>query len=106
MARANEATETLPCELLDWDSEHFGFPIGRVVGSTLTPQLAEAIDDWCSDQGIRCLYLLADAGDADTARVAAGNDFRVVDVRVTVRRSMQGVAELPVTAAETVAVRE
>jgi ribosomal protein S18 acetylase RimI-like enzyme len=95
MAGASEATETLPCELLEWDSEHFGFPIARVAGRSLTSQSAAAIDDWCTDQGIRCLYFLADADDAGTARVAAGRGYRVVDLRVTVRHSMEGLAQLP-----------
>lgn len=106
MASASEEAETLPCELLEWDSEHFGFPIGRVAGDTLTPDGAEAIDDWCVDQGIRCLYFLAPAEDADTARIAADHGFRVVDLRVTIRRSLEGVAQLPSAAPRTMEVRE
>jgi GNAT superfamily N-acetyltransferase len=95
-----------PCELLGWDSEHFGFPIGKVAGATLTPDTAEAIDDWASDQGIRCLYFLADADDADTARVAAGHGYRVVDIRITVRHSLKGLAELSSSSPETMTVRD
>jgi ribosomal protein S18 acetylase RimI-like enzyme len=102
MAGASEKIATAPCELLEWDSEHFGFPIGRVAGDTLTPERAETIDDWCLDQGIRCLYFLADADDAETARVAAGHGYRVVDIRVTVRHSMEGLSQLPVSPLVTV----
>jgi GNAT superfamily N-acetyltransferase len=93
------------CELLEWDSEHFGFPIARVVGSTLTSASAEAIDDWCLDQGIRCLYFMADAGDAYSARIAAGHGHRVVDVRIIGRRSLADVAQLP-PAPEYLEIRE
>jgi GNAT superfamily N-acetyltransferase len=102
MAGTSDETETVPCELLEWDSEHFGFPIARVAGETLTPHRAEAIDDWCIDQGIRCLYFLADADDAETARVAAGHGYRVVDLRITVRHSMEGLDQLPVSPLVTV----
>jgi GNAT superfamily N-acetyltransferase len=88
MAVASEATEALPCELLEWDSEHFGFPIARVAGESLTPETAEAVDDWCTDHGIRCLYFTADAGDADSALVGASHGYRVVDFRIIARRSL------------------
>src|SRR6266511_424110 len=95
MARASQGTKTLPCELLEWDSEHFGFPIGRVAGDALAPGRARAIDEWCLDQGIRCLYLCLDAGDVDSAQVALDHDFHVVDLRVIARRSLEDVAQLP-----------
>jgi dTDP-4-amino-4,6-dideoxy-D-galactose acyltransferase len=105
-ARGVESGRTAPCSLLEWDSRHFGFPIGQVAGQTLTPQSAEAVDDWCVDQGIRCLYLLADADDAETAEVAASRGYREVDVRVTARRSMEGLAELPLRGPETMEIRD
>jgi GNAT superfamily N-acetyltransferase len=84
-----------PCRLLDWDSEHFGFPIARVNGETLDRERAEAVDDWCLDQGIRCLYLLTGAGDAESARVASERGYRVVDQRVTIRHSLDPPARDP-----------
>jgi dTDP-4-amino-4,6-dideoxy-D-galactose acyltransferase len=94
-----------PCELLEWDTEHFGFPIARVAADTVTPETAEVVDEWCADQGIRCLYFKADARDAESARVAASNGYRMVDVRLIARRSLEGVVDLP-TGPENVAVRE
>jgi len=106
MKTASERLDVAPCELLSWDSEHFGFPVGRVVGDTLTQLTAGAIDDWCVDQGIRCLYFLADPGDAETALVAAEHGYRVTDVRVTVRRSTDGVDRLPLAGPSTMVIRE
>ncbi len=77
-----------PCRLLEWDSEHFGFPIARVNGDSLDHGTAEAIDDWCRDQGVRCLYFLAQADDAESARIAAERGYRVVDERVTIRHPL------------------
>jgi hypothetical protein len=84
-----------PCELLEWDSEHFGFPIARALVTKLDEEIAAAIDRWCRDRRIRCLYFLADADDAATARLAAERGYRVVDVRLTVERSLEGVELLP-----------
>jgi GNAT superfamily N-acetyltransferase len=77
-----------PCELLEWDSEHFGFGVARVVGSALDEPTARLADEWCADHEVRCLYFLADADDAEVSRAAAESGFRVVDLRMTIRRSM------------------
>jgi GNAT superfamily N-acetyltransferase len=92
---ASEDPATQACELLEWDSEHFGFPIARVTGDALTSEGADAADDWCREHGIRCLYLCAGAEDAETSRVAAARGFRVVDVRIISRRPYEGLLELP-----------
>lgn len=105
MAGADEGTIAPPCELLEWDSEHFGFPIARILGNTLTPQRAEAVDEWCTDRGIRCLYFAADGNDPETAGMAADHEFRVVDVRLIARRSYEGLLDLP-GGPESVTVRE
>jgi GNAT superfamily N-acetyltransferase len=94
MAADREASTAGLCELLDWDSEHFGFPIARVLAGTLTSASAQAIDAWCIERGIRCLYFLADGDDPETARLAAEHGFRVVDIRVTTRRSYEGLLDL------------
>jgi GNAT superfamily N-acetyltransferase len=105
MAGASDSTRAVSCDLLEWDSEHFGFPIAQVTGDTLTAESAEAIDDWCADHGIRCLYFLADPGDPETARVAAAHGYRLVDVRITMRRSLEGIGELPLGGPENLAIR-
>jgi GNAT superfamily N-acetyltransferase len=95
MAAEGVAAATAPCELLEWDSEHFGFPIARVTGSSLDDASATAIDDWCRERGIRCLYFAADAEEPETARVAAAHGYRMVDIRIVARRSYEGLLDLP-----------
>jgi GNAT superfamily N-acetyltransferase len=95
MAAEGERSAQAPCELLEWDSEHFGFPIARVTGSSLDNASGAAIDDWCRERGIRCVYFSASADDAQSARVAAERGYRVVDVRLTGRHSLEGLDELP-----------
>jgi GNAT superfamily N-acetyltransferase len=106
MATAPSTAIEAPCGLLEWDSEHFGFPIARVAAATLTAESAEAIDDWCLEHGIRCLYFLADADDPETSRVAAARGYRVIDFRITVRRPLAGVEDLPALGPEAMSVRE
>ena len=84
-----------PCEVLEWDSGFFGFRVARVLGSTFDREAAGRVDEWSRANEVRCLYLLAEQEDPETSRVAAESGFRVVDLRITIRRSLEGVAELP-----------
>jgi len=77
-----------PCILLPWDSEFFGFRIGRVEGHTLNPQQAEAIDAWCHQQAVRCLYFLASANDPQTSAAAEDAGYHLVDVRMTFKQKL------------------
>ncbi len=74
-----------PCQLLEWDSQFFGRNIGRVTEHRLEPQNMAAINVWCTDHLIDCLYFLADSDHADTIRLAEDNGFRLVDMRVTLQ---------------------
>jgi ribosomal protein S18 acetylase RimI-like enzyme len=94
VAAESESRAQAPCELLEWDSEHFGFPIAKVVAHTLTESSVDEIDAWCIDQGIRCLYFVAGPDDSETSRLAAAGGFQVVDVRITTRRSYEGLLDL------------
>lgn len=71
------------CTFLPWDSEFFGFQIGRVNGNRLDPALAAEVDIWCVAEKIRCLYFLAAAEDAGTVETAERQAFHQVDIRVT-----------------------
>ena len=93
MAGVSEEPSVPPCELLEWDSEHFGFRVASVVDSSLDRDAAGRVDEWCRANEVRCIYLLADAEDADTSRVAGESGFRVVDFRLVVRRALGGLAE-------------
>lgn len=71
------------CERLAWDSQFFGFNIGRLWGNRLTPARAREATRWCRDNAIQCLYFLADSDNPATHDSAADAGFRVVDVRCT-----------------------
>lgn len=89
--------DTALCEFLEWDSEFFGFRIGRVTAGKLHPGDAGAIEAWCDAERIRCLYLLAGGQDPVTARLAAGSGFRFVDIRLTLDKAVQEPGELPLS---------
>lgn len=73
------------CQVLDWDSQFFSRTIGRINGHQLAAQDMIAINAWCADHAIECLYFLADSDHAPTIRLAEDNGFRLVDIRVTLQ---------------------
>ncbi len=70
-------------ERLAWDSEFFGFPVGRLWPLRLTPALADLADHRCGELGIRCLYFLCDSTHPASAELAKDRGFQFVDTRVT-----------------------
>jgi dTDP-4-amino-4,6-dideoxy-D-galactose acyltransferase len=81
------------CELLEWDTEFWGVPVGRVVAGEVGPE----VDEWASAKGIACMYFLVASGVPEAARAAEERGFKLVDVRVELDR--------PTAGDETVAVR-
>jgi dTDP-4-amino-4,6-dideoxy-D-galactose acyltransferase len=73
-------TDLCTIEALPWDSEFFGFPIGRLHADALTPELAAEARQSCRDNHISCLYFLGAAEPLDPPE-----GFRLVDERVTCR---------------------
>lgn len=69
-------------ELLPWDSEFWGFRIGRVVGSRLDAARAAALDAWAERERVECLYFLGD-DEPETVRAAVGGDYDLVEPRLT-----------------------
>ncbi len=71
-----------PAELLAWDTEFWGFRVGRARGSRLDPPGAEALDEWAKREALACLYLLAD-DESGTVAAAESAGFRLVEPRLT-----------------------
>lgn len=76
------------CTYLEWDSEFFGIRVARLNNSRLSKSNANEALTWCAENRIDCLYLLADAEDTDTGRIALQNNFAEVDVRMTLARPL------------------
>jgi dTDP-4-amino-4,6-dideoxy-D-galactose acyltransferase len=75
-----------PCQLLSWDSDFFGYKIGKVISRRLSPEHVASIQIWSEQNGVECLYLLADADHDETALLAEQNGFHLVDLRMTLIR--------------------
>ncbi len=82
------------CECLDWDSDFFDRRIARIIVGRLQQEAMSRIMKWCRSQQIDCLYWLADADDLVTVRLAEDNRFRMVDIRVTLEKQLEGVLGL------------
>jgi len=76
------------CEFLSWDSDFFGFRIGRITARSLSPSVVGAIHDWSSANNIDCLYYIADSDDIQSIRLAEENGFRNVEIRITYELSL------------------
>ena len=71
------------CELLEWDTEFFGFPIARISAGLLTPDELRSVLSWCNAEHIRCLYWLVEGDAVAAIRLAEEHQFRFVDIRLT-----------------------
>jgi dTDP-4-amino-4,6-dideoxy-D-galactose acyltransferase len=79
-----------PCEFLEWDSRFFGLRIARLTEPRLTANSVASARRWCRANQIDCLYFLADTDDAETVMLAQINAFQLVDIRLTLERSLSG----------------
>jgi GNAT superfamily N-acetyltransferase len=71
------------CRLVEWDSEFFDRRIARIEPAHLVAAGMRAVEEWCADQRIDCVHLLAGVDDQPACEMAQANGFRLVDVRVT-----------------------
>jgi len=76
------------CQILDWDSQFFGYRIGRIKASHLTPELTAAIHSWGLDHQVDCLYFLADCADPATINLAAQNGYNFVGIQLTMQTDL------------------
>lgn len=79
------ATEEIRCRLLEWDTEHFGFPIAKLEGEHLSAERARHAEAWCRERSIRCLYFLANPKEPNLVSLAHQFGFDFVDARFALR---------------------
>jgi dTDP-4-amino-4,6-dideoxy-D-galactose acyltransferase len=87
----------LSYELLRWDSQFFGFPIGRVIAGVDAEAIAGTVARADAD-GIQCLYHLVSADDVEALHAALAHGFSPYDVRIQFDRALAPPAprEVPV----------
>lgn len=83
LCQMNDPADVAPCEMLRWDSDFWGFPVARVNGNHLTADRVDAIDQWCAEHQVTCLYFLASFDEPETVQFAEDAGYRLVDTRVT-----------------------
>ena len=75
------------CQFLEWDSDFFGFRIGRLTAVPVNYEEWRSVDEWCKTERIRCLYLLAPTENTVPTAITVGEPaFQFVDIRVTLDR--------------------
>jgi dTDP-4-amino-4,6-dideoxy-D-galactose acyltransferase len=78
-----------PCQFLDWDTEFFGHRIARVNSTRLEPESLQSVLEWCRGEAIECLYFLAESNDPQTVWLAQEQHFKLVEIRITLERSLK-----------------
>jgi dTDP-4-amino-4,6-dideoxy-D-galactose acyltransferase len=74
-----------PCEVLAWDTAHFGVKVARVKEGA--PLEVGAVRRFCVDHGVECLYWTTSFQDHDP-RFAVGLGLELMDVKVTLDRAL------------------
>jgi dTDP-4-amino-4,6-dideoxy-D-galactose acyltransferase len=77
----------LSYELLPWDSEFFGFPIGRIGNLDRPNSLPHSLGR-ADAEGIQCLYYLVPADRVSELHEALRHGFKPYDIRVELERSL------------------
>jgi len=85
-------TRTPPAAVrfLEWDSEFFGVRIASMAPAKLDDQSLLGVVDWARTEKIACLYALSDADDIATLRRLESAGARLVDIRMTFERRLDG----------------
>ena len=79
---------------LPWDSSHFGLSIARALPRQLDQPTCNQLEAACIEQGIDCLYFLADAADQATIATLQAGRFDFVDIRLTLVNSVSALAKM------------
>ena len=77
----------LECRRLQWDSEFFGFPIGKLEGKNPGRLQIGAFLRWRAASDFRCIYYLVPCDDVASINMTRTLRFQYVDLRVTLTKS-------------------
>ncbi len=75
---------------LVWDTSFFGYPVAFVSCRHLTETIAEKINSYIHEKGIRLTEYLCNCHDSRSVRVAENNGFRFVDIRLSFEKTISG----------------
>jgi len=75
-------------QILKFDSEIFGFKIGKFIGKKLSSEKGNQIVRYCKDNNIKCLYSNLDINDFETLNTASKHGFVISDIRITFEKDL------------------
>jgi ribosomal protein S18 acetylase RimI-like enzyme len=81
------ADAAAPVALLGWDTNYWGFPVGRIAPHVRSAAQLGAADAWCTDHGVVVVFLLAPVAELGRVNAATRLGFQYVDLRCTLWRA-------------------
>lgn len=82
---------TNTCTFLEWDSQFFGYRIGRVEVKQIYPQIAHDIDDWAENNSLDLVYFLSSSDHPESTQTAELFGYHLRDIRVTLQQKLSAV---------------
>ncbi len=75
-------------ELLEWDTDFFGFPVAQILQNRLDEKSVDELYAFCQENKIRLLQFKCDAHHRPSVLLAEENNFHFADVRMTYRQHL------------------
>ncbi len=75
-------------ELLEWDSNYFGFPVAQIQSRTLSQNHLDEVLHFCKKYDVRLLQFKCDAHHRESIILAEQGKFHFVDVRLTLSQKL------------------
>lgn len=73
---------------LAWDSEFFGYRIGRITANQLNGTSWAQVEHWCTEHQIDLLYFLADPSDPETIAICESAKYTLTDIRIVLEKNL------------------
>jgi len=93
-------------EILDFDTQLFGFKTGKFAGSTLTSEKAKEVLSECKAEKVKCLYATFSANDYEALSAAVEHNFIISSIRITLDKDLSNFGNDKVSAVKEFVVEE
>ncbi|MFC1809857.1 hypothetical protein ACFL3D_07105, partial [Candidatus Omnitrophota bacterium] len=87
-------------ELLEWDTQFFGFKIAQVKERRISEKDWERIEAFCNEHDTQLLQFKCDAHHVESIKCAEKNGFHFVDIRATYEKYLQSNNEFRLTTSD------
>jgi dTDP-4-amino-4,6-dideoxy-D-galactose acyltransferase len=86
----HETFNTNKVKYLDWDSEFFGFSIGRIYANAISAANLEEILENAVENNIKFVELFCDNSDKESIYSSERSGFRLADLKITLIKKLDG----------------